>query len=376
MGNRLTLDSSVAGTTTYTYDAADRIVSMTAGAATTTFDHDNNGNMTRKGSANYSFDALDRLTQVTDGASSVLFAYDGDGTRLSKTATGVTTNYVQDTSASLPVVLTEAVSGSTNRYVYGSDLISQLDSTAAISFYHTDGLGSTRALSSAAGQRTNSYSYDVFGAQRAQTGGSSQPFTFTGEQIDAETNLMFLRARYYDAEIGRFISGDKFPAIEDLSITLNRYIYTGQNPVNHTDPSGEFFCTLLGLRSACQILAAGPDAPPAQLPEIPNFALDIADAKGVIPPIISYVYDWYDGIKTGDLFFDEDINAAKGVHELLKETGLPLIKAFPNAIRNCNNSGHCGQMNILESLRSLLPNTTVYAAEHDWDMGGLPSQPK
>ena len=67
MGNRTSLTSTVSGATSYTYDAADRL--LTAGA--TSFAWDANGRMTGKGSATYTYDALDRLTQVVSGATTV-----------------------------------------------------------------------------------------------------------------------------------------------------------------------------------------------------------------------------------------------------------------------------------------------------------------
>ncbi len=158
--------------------------------------------MTGKGSAVYTFDALDRLAQVVDGATTVQFAYNGDGVRLSKTGQRRDDDYLQDVAAPLPVVLGETTAGQTSRYVYGNDLLTQLDPMGTAAFYHPDGLGSTRALSNAAGQRTDWYSYDAFGATRSHTGPSGQAFTFTGEQVDGESGLVFLRARYYDPDGG------------------------------------------------------------------------------------------------------------------------------------------------------------------------------
>jgi RHS repeat-associated protein/uncharacterized repeat protein (TIGR01451 family) len=236
MGNRLSMNSTVHGLTAYTYDVGDRL--LTAG--TTAFTWDANGNMTGKGNGVYTFDALDRLTQVVSGTTAVQFAYDGDGGRLQKTVNGILTSYVQDMAAPLPVVLVETTAGQSNRYLYGNDLTTQINQAGTATFYHTDGLGSTRALSNLPGQRTDAYSYDVFGAVRLHTGTASQPFTFTGEQADIETNLVFLRARYYDPQVGRFISKDSFPGFDIASQSLNRYTYSTNNPINASDPSGHF----------------------------------------------------------------------------------------------------------------------------------------
>ncbi len=239
MGNRLSLTSSVQGVTTYTYDAGDRLLSVTDPGGTTSLTWDANGNLATKGAESYTFDALDRLTQVVDGATSVAFSYDGDGVRLGKSVNGTATGYLQDIGAPLPIVLIETTGGQSSRYVYGADLLALVDPAGVPSYYHTDGLGSTRALSNASAQRTDAYSYDVFGAVRTQTGSTQQDFQHTGEQIDPELGLIFLRARYYDPDTGRFLSRDPWPGLIDELQSQNDYLYVKNNPVRFVDPSGK-----------------------------------------------------------------------------------------------------------------------------------------
>jgi hypothetical protein len=50
---------------------------------------------------------------------------------------------------------------------------------------------------------------------------------------------VYLRARYYDSLTGRFITKDPFPGFDGLSQTQNPYPYVVNNPILHTDPSGE-----------------------------------------------------------------------------------------------------------------------------------------
>jgi len=238
MGNRTVMTSTVSGVVTYTYDNGDRLLSYTGPGGTTHLTWDDNGNMTGKGGATYTFDALDRLTQVVSGTTTVQFAYNGDGVRLGKTVNGTATDYVQDVAAPLPVVLTETTGGQSSRYVYGNDLIAQVDPAGSAAFYHTDGLGNTRALSNLAGQRTDAYSYDVFGALRSHSGASGQSFTFSGEQTDGELGLVYLRMRYYDAQVGRFITQDQFEGFRDGTQSRHRYVYVDNNPVGRVDPAG------------------------------------------------------------------------------------------------------------------------------------------
>lgn len=83
-----------------------------------------------------------------------------------------------------------------------------------------------------------SYQYDVYGAVRAQSGGSGNEFTYTGEQNDS-SGLEYLRARYYDAATGRFLSRDPMPYVQ-------RYAYVANNPGVLTDPTG--LCLGIGYR--------------------------------------------------------------------------------------------------------------------------------
>jgi len=242
MGNRTAMTSTVSGAITYTYDAGGRLLA----AGPLTFAWDANGNLLSKGTSFYTFDSLDRLISAVGDGNAVQFQYDGDGARLRKTVNGAAVDYLQDTGAPLPMVLVETQAGQSSRYVYGNDLILLEDPAGDASYYHGDGLGSTRALSNDAAQRTDAYSYDVFGALRTHTGGSSQSFTFAGEQMDDELGLVYLRARHYDPQVGRFISSDSFPGSDLLTQTWNEYSYTQNNPAVFTDPDGHFWNFVAG----------------------------------------------------------------------------------------------------------------------------------
>lgn len=238
MGNRTEMTSTVSGVTTYLYDAGDRLLTYTETIGTTNLTWDANGNLQSKGGVVYTFDPLDRMTQVVSGTQTVDFDYNGDGVRLGKTTNGIATTYVQDVAAPLPLVLQETTSGQTDHYLYGNDLIATEDPSSSQAFYHADGLGSVRALSNETGQQTDSYSYDVFGTLRNHTGFTDSTFGFTGEQHDDEVGLIFLRARYYDSEIGRLSSSDPFPSFEISSQGYNRYVYVVNSPANFTDSTG------------------------------------------------------------------------------------------------------------------------------------------
>ena len=164
-------------------------------------------------------------------------------------------------------------------YTYGNDLIS-MTKISGISeirgYYHYDGLGTTRQLTDSAGVVTVAYTYDAFGNKIAGTGTSDNVYGFTGEQQFAEAdNLVFLRARYYDSRIGRFISRDPIlapmrtednftwalPSLISQPKLLHLYVYCGNNPINFIDPYGLWSWKDFGkwVREVWKIIIGLPD---------------------------------------------------------------------------------------------------------------------
>jgi len=117
------------------------------------------------------------------------------------------------------------------KYLRGIRLTArQIGGTA--DYYNFNGHGDTTSLMSASGTITVDYKYDAFGNQAAPIQNDTNPFRYAGEYTDSETGMIYLRARYYDPSLGRFISEDP---IKD---GLNWYAYCGGNPVMFIDPSG------------------------------------------------------------------------------------------------------------------------------------------
>ncbi|MDF9858682.1 RHS repeat-associated protein, partial [Paenibacillus sp. PastF-1] len=88
------------------------------------------------------------------------------------------------------------------------------------------------------GAIVNSYAYDEWGNITSQTEGIQNSFKYTGEIYDEETGLYYLRARYYDPSIGRFINEDTYEGQIDNPLSLNLYTYVHNNPLIYTDPTG------------------------------------------------------------------------------------------------------------------------------------------
>jgi RHS repeat-associated protein len=228
VGNRESLVTD-SGSTSYEYDAADRLTSVNG----TTYTWDDNGNLTSDGTRTFTYDAADRLLTVTGGGTNASYTYNGDGLRVGETVNSVSTSYAWDVAAPLPQVLANS-GGAT--YVYGLGLLAQQQS-GAWQYPLADGLGSVRHQVDPLGQVVASYRFSPFGVPLAASGG--QPYGYAGEHWDAYTSLIYLRARWYDPATGRFLTRDPFPGLATLPATQHPYVYAGNNPVNLVDPSGE-----------------------------------------------------------------------------------------------------------------------------------------
>ncbi len=159
----------------------------------------------------YSYDAADRLTSVTlPNGTSASYAYDAAGRRVQQTVGSNVTNYLWDEASIYgDVVLETDGNGITQvSYVLGDDEILAQTRSGAVSYYLEDGQGSVRMLTDANGAITDSYIYDAFGDLLTSQGATVNPYRYTGQQFDSLTGLYDLRARYCDPKTGRFTCAD------------------------------------------------------------------------------------------------------------------------------------------------------------------------
>jgi RHS repeat-associated protein len=227
----------------YTYDDANRL----SAAGGTTYTHDNRGNLTGTTSGNaYSFDYADRLTGVTIGGQTIQYLYDGLGNRIARTEGGVQTRYILDLNGPMSQVLAETDSSGnvTNYYVYGHGLISKITTGGDRYCYHFDSRGSTVGMTDGSENVKNKYAYDEYGSvlNSSEANTNTNPFRYVGKYgvMDEGNGLLFMRARYYDSDTGRFLSKDPLRGELVDPGTLNRYVYVLGNPVMGVDPRGEF----------------------------------------------------------------------------------------------------------------------------------------
>ncbi len=103
-------------------------------------------------------------------------------------------------------------------------------------YYHTDHLGSTRLVTDDNRNIVLATAYHPFGDTSTEEG--SENYLFNGKEKDA-TGLYYYGARYYDPDVGRFLSRDPLKGSRFNSQSLNRYSYCLNNPMKFIDPWGE-----------------------------------------------------------------------------------------------------------------------------------------
>ena len=285
--NRLTRQASPTGTADYSYDARDQLTgtTYTAGQEDEAYSYDANGNrtnagyqtevnnrVTSDGTFNYAYDDegnlirrtdtrngivrelewdhRNRLVSVTDRDGTdvvrrVSYVYDGMNRRIRKVVdldgdgagAATTENFVYD-GANIALVFDEA-GVQTHRYLHGPGidqiLADEVDSTET-RWMLTDHQGTVRSVLTEGSPVANHITYDSFGNVVNQTNESiTTRFGYTGRELDPETGLMYNRARYYNPQIGRFISEDP---IGFMAGDANLYRYVFNSPTNFTDPTG------------------------------------------------------------------------------------------------------------------------------------------
>ncbi len=159
------------------------------------------------------------------------YAYNGDGLRASQRISGTTSYFAWDTTEELPLILDDG----TNSYIYGPSgyPVEQINSEGTVTYLHHDEQGSIRLLTGGAGTITGSITFGAYGDVTGKTGTATTPLGYDGQYTEADTGLIYLRAREYDPGTGGFLSVD--PEVET---TLAPYNYAGDDPINAYDPSG------------------------------------------------------------------------------------------------------------------------------------------
>jgi RHS repeat-associated protein len=199
--------------------------------------YDPDGNLLADGANEFEWDARGQLSGIS-GESKASFGYDPFGRRILKTLGNEEptellydgTNVIEERQEEeTPLVLLTGLNP--------DQLFSRTRGGESIESYLTDRLGSVIALTDDSGEgTTTTYSYEPFGTANSAGAKSDNLYQFTGRENDG-TGLQYNRARYYSPLDARFISQDPAGFAGSGS---NLYWYVNGNPLDFTDPSGEF----------------------------------------------------------------------------------------------------------------------------------------
>ena len=191
------------------------------------------------------YDGYNRLSGYADEYTVSEYTYNLDGLRESKTVNNIKTRYAYDGAN----IISEITEENIYTYTRGTELIGYTSNSGDRLYYVQDGHGNVTALLNEDGTERKTYNYNPYGKEeeqilypmgsktaimlwRLQVETPHNPFRYCGEYYDDETDLIYLRNRYYYNQTGRFITEDP---IKD---GLNWYSYCGNDPINNVDPWG------------------------------------------------------------------------------------------------------------------------------------------
>ncbi len=246
LDNLLTGWTRDAGAVSYTYDTNNRLTNMRNGAGATVvgLGYDAQGNVDNRNGSALDFDYGNRLR--AHGSTS--YVYDGLGRRV-RDFTGGSKYSLYNQSGKL--VFESDVRKQRQRWnIYlGSSLVAvrerNLEDNSTRNLYqHTDGLGSPVAVTDASRNVIERDFYAPYGEQIS--GPANDGPGYTGHVMDAATGLTYMQQRYYDPQIGRFLSVDPVTALSNPIGMFNRYKYAANNPYRFIDPDGRSDLNLFG----------------------------------------------------------------------------------------------------------------------------------
>ncbi|MVP02560.1 RHS repeat-associated core domain-containing protein, partial [Paenibacillus lutrae] len=235
-------------TQSFSYDALNRIA--TSSEYNENYSYDNRGNRLTLESdkpitpvdTSYTYDNRNRLNAVQlDGSSHVNYKYNGDNLLTERIENGITTRYYYDGDQMIAEgTVTNGVAAHKASYLRGSQLVARVDATGSKAYYVHNGHGDVVELRDANGNVINQYAYDLWGNPTTVLQGVDNPFLYSGEYWDESVKLQYLRARWYDPSMGRFINEDTYEGDITNPLSLNLYTYVHNNPLTYIDPTGHW----------------------------------------------------------------------------------------------------------------------------------------
>ncbi|SDY20034.1 RHS repeat domain-containing protein [Lysobacter enzymogenes] len=125
--------------------------------------------------------------------------------------------------------------------IFALDAAAPARAATVVEYIHTDALGSPTAVTDANQNIVERSEYEPYG--RLINRPLADAPGYTGHVSDAATGLNYMQQRYYDAEIGRFLSTDPVTAYSKPGTNFNRFWYANNNPYRFIDPDGRYVCS-------------------------------------------------------------------------------------------------------------------------------------
>ena len=233
-GNRLVkVDSD--GKEEYNYNRKNQLISHKKGTESVEYRYDLQGNILEevdgRGKTEYYYNAFNQQTFVLmkDGGAQENW-YDAEFLRAEVAENGCRSRFLYYNGE----LLAESELNDTvrNRYILGYGVAASWQKEGYHS-YHLDEQNSTAYITDSGRRIENSYQYDAFGVIREKNENVYNRILYTGQQYDQVTGQHYLRARYYNPVLGRFLQEDVY-----RGDGLNLYVYCENNSVIYYDPSG------------------------------------------------------------------------------------------------------------------------------------------
>ncbi len=257
----------VNGVKSYYYNFAagtNKLSNVYNGTITGYYTYDNKGNVTADGLKSISgitYDHRNLPLNMTGGSGTYYYRYDDGGNRIYKQDLSTKEFYLRDYTGKELAVYDMNTNKIKLANIYGNDgMIGRIDvswngsiRTDTRYYYLKDHLGSTRVEFDRNASVSSAYGYYAYG-QISQSYNNSNPndkYKFTGKERDTETNYDYFGARYYDSELGRFLSCDKYSYKYP---SLSSYQYGGNNPIRYIDINGDSLWVGVDRNAAINII--------------------------------------------------------------------------------------------------------------------------
>ena len=325
---------------------AELLNTVSSGSETeeTVYSYDANGNQITKTTSEktetYTYDGLNQLIGFADGDIAASYAYNVSGLRIEKTVDGETINHVWDGSQQIIADVVDNDFYEADCYLRGTNLVAKYNYCNGVkseyTYYTQNAHGDVVNLTDETGAVTKSYTYDAFGVEQNIDDSDTNAFRYCGEYFDAETGTVYLRARYYDPSIGRFISRDSYAGKNEDPLSLNRYTYCHNNSIYYNDKSGNAVETVVDVAGL-----AYDSYEFAKDPSLVNGLFWVWSAASIIIPFIpgSYVAR---GVSTGTKLISGAGDIYQTANRLenastVAETVVSTAKASENVIDSAND---------------------------------------